>query len=73
MDEFNGVNEIDDDELDFFKPSTSALSDIETYGPKMLCLQNQEELRMWGNYDSAHGRNLMIVFDQCNNTNSEGI
>ena len=40
MDEFNGFNEIDDDELDFFKPSTSALSDIETYGPKMLCLKN---------------------------------
>ena len=54
MEEFNGINEIDDDGLNFFRPTTSARSDIETYGPKMLCLKNDDDFSMWGNYNSAH-------------------
>ena len=52
MSEFNGVNGIDDDTLKFYPPSKIANSDISIYGEKMLCLENTDELKMWGNYNT---------------------
>ena len=52
MSEFNGVNGIDDDTLKFYPPSKIAHSDISIYGEKMLCLENTDELKMWGNYNT---------------------
>ena len=31
----------------------------------MRCVVDKQDLVMWGNYDSAEARNIMIVFETC--------
>ena len=70
MTEFNGVHSVDNDDLDFFVPAKSALADIEIYGSKMRCLKDENDIMLWGNYNSPDSSNLMVVFDKCDNATS---
>ena len=54
----------------FYEPAKSALKDIDNYGGKLQCIDNIDDLRLWGNYNTPDTRNLMIVFDKCNNATS---
>ena len=38
----------------------------------MLCLSDSDKLEMWGNYNTAHAKNLMVVFDKCVTRTDEG-
>ena len=33
----------------------------------MNCLDEKDDLKLWGNYDTSSARNLMIVFEKCDN------
>ena len=49
----------------FFKTINSAY-DLDTYVPSMRCLKNtQENLNIWGNYNSGEAGAIMIVFEKC--------
>ena len=65
------VDQVEDDSgSGFYRAAEHALSDIQIYGPKLRCLSNQQELKLWGNFDTAWSRNLMVVFEMCNNSTS---
>ena len=36
----------------------------------MQCIDDMDDLKLWGNYDTPDVRNLMVVFDKCNNATS---
>ena len=39
----------------------------------MKCLENTDDVKLWGNYDSTTARNIMVVFERCNaTTNKDG-
>lgn len=39
----------------------------------MQCISDTDDLKLWGNYDTSNARNLMIVFEKCNNATSLSI
>ena len=39
--------------------------DAKIYGPKMKCITNLEDYKTFGNYDTASGKNLMVIFEMC--------
>ena len=70
-DEFNSTDF--EENYTFYPPTRSAESDIKIYGPKMKCLENTDDVKLWGNYDSTTARNIMVVFERCNaTTNKDG-
>ena len=38
------------------------------YGTSMQCIKNEEDLKIWGNYDAGAASNLMIVFEKCDSS-----
>ena len=36
----------------------------------MRCLNNTDDYHIYGNYDSAHTKNLLLVFEKCDNSTS---
>ena len=49
----------------FYKTKDESLGDAKIYGPKMKCLTNLEHYNTFGNYDTASGDNLMVIFEMC--------
>ena len=49
----------------FYKTKPESLVDAEIYGPKMKCLTNLGDYDTFGNYDTASGANLMVIFEMC--------
>lgn len=40
---------------------------MKTYSPKFRCAVDPSDLELWGNYDTDTTKNLLIVFDKCDN------
>ena len=34
----------------------------------MLCFEDNADMKLWGNYDTSSARNLMLVFEKCDNS-----
>ena len=54
----------------FYQPSVINEKDVHIYKSRLLCLQKPQDIRLWGNYDTANTNNLMIVFEKCSNATS---
>ena len=59
-------NNVDGTNLDssFYPTLPNSENDILTYGPKMKCI-NEEGFDLFGNYDTAAAKNLLVTFDKC--------
>ena len=62
-DDFNNL-EGSNEKSRFFKTDPESLNDLNTYGPKMRCL-DEDKYQIFGNYDAKLANNLMIVFEKC--------
>ena len=51
----------------FYEPSKMSEYDVDIYWQRMYCPENRSDLALWGNYDTAFARNIIIVFEKCNN------
>ena len=49
----------------FFKVHPNSLSDFEKYSPKLKCISPDQNVTLFGNYDTNQGQNLMVVFEKC--------
>ena len=43
---------------------------LEAYWPKMKCINEPNDLAIWGTYDSSHAQNLQIAFEICDEETS---
>ena len=50
-------------ESKFYPLNEFSESDLEIYGKKLKCLDNDELLDLWGNYDLSQASNLMVVLE----------
>ena len=48
----------------FFPVNPVSLKDLQTYSPKMKCI-DEKDIEIMGNFDSDKASNLMIVFELC--------
>ena len=49
-----------------FFPTVSSTYDLQMYGSSMRCIENPEEdLKIWGNYDTGEAGALQVVFETC--------
>ena len=54
------------DESPFFPISQYNQVELAQYGAgKMRCLDEVENLKLWGDYDTSKASNLMVVFEKC--------
>ena len=73
---FCGEDELNDVEgsiknSTFHPLSAQSKTHVDEYRRRFKCLSNPEQdLKLKGNYDAIEAKNLMIVFDRCNNATS---
>ena len=49
----------------FYEPSPSTERDVRKYSKRFRCLVDENDLVLWGNYDTIDARNIMVVFEKC--------
>ena len=60
-----------DGDADFFETSPNSEEDVKKHFHRFKCLANPEnDMYLWGNYETVSTSNLMIVFDKCDNKTS---
>ena len=68
--EFNDVHGTRDDVSNFYRTSQNAIDDIGRHVNRLRCLDNPEDLQIWGNYDTGSAANILVVLDKCDPLNS---
>ena len=50
----------------FYDTNPSSMQDLVNHWRKLKCIQDPQQLTLFGNYDTEQAANLMIVFELCN-------
>ena len=72
MDDFNGIDGEENSSSPFYKVAKFSERDLKNFGKNLRCLEDSNDLNMWGNYDSSMASHVSIVFEKCvNQTRSD--
>lgn len=66
LDELMGTSQ----DSPFFEPSRSANREIRKYQKRFRCLVDDDDLVIWGNFDTIDALNIMVVFEKCDPSTS---
>lgn len=61
IDELTGTSQ----DSPFYRPLDSTERDVRKYYKRFRCLVDDNDLVIWGNFDTIDARNIMVVFEKC--------